>query len=253
MTTLVFGDSFIGPFTLIDDKNLKIFKYKGGTMKGITKEDNENRKNIIKNVNKYNNIKCIIFNFGQVDLFFSYYYSNIIQKKKFMISSFIKKYVEFIHSLNCNNCNKIIFAVYPSVINDKYVFDYLFNYGILSKDIINSISEDDKKKLSDYKFRFNLFSKFNNLLEKYSNLYNITFINLGPHLLNKYNKVKPLFIDPISKLNIHLLWEPLLPIIISKLKCCNIINKFKINLKKSYNSFIKYKQKTFKNKYNSIK
>ncbi len=206
MTTLIFGDSFIGPFTLINDNHLKIFKYKGATMKGITKDDNDNRKNIIKNVNKYNNINCIIFNFGQVDLFFSYYYTKFVQKKNIMISSIIKKYVQFIHSLNCNNCKKIIFSIYPSVIDDKYVFDTLYYYGILSKDIINSISDNDKQKLSNHKFRFNLYSKFNHLLQKYSNIYNINFINFDSHLLNKYNKVKPLFIDPVSKLNIHLLW-----------------------------------------------
>ena len=27
MSTFIFGDSFIGPFTLIDDTNLKIYKF----------------------------------------------------------------------------------------------------------------------------------------------------------------------------------------------------------------------------------
>ena len=45
MTTLIFGDSFIGPFNLLDNKNLHIYKFKGKTMKGITKEEDKDRKN----------------------------------------------------------------------------------------------------------------------------------------------------------------------------------------------------------------
>ena len=73
MVSLYFGDSFIGIFKLIDDPNNHIHKYKGATMKGLLKEDNENRINIIKTINSYKNINCCIFSFGQVDLHFSYY------------------------------------------------------------------------------------------------------------------------------------------------------------------------------------
>ena len=44
MTTLVFGDSFVGAFSLIDDDNLKIYRFKGATMRGLGKKENENRK-----------------------------------------------------------------------------------------------------------------------------------------------------------------------------------------------------------------
>ena len=82
MTTLIFGDSFIGNFTLVDDDNLKIHKFKDATMKGLGKPDNENRKKIIKITNKNKNNTCMIFNFGQVDFNFSYYYDRFVQKKK---------------------------------------------------------------------------------------------------------------------------------------------------------------------------
>ena len=146
MTTYIFGDSFIGPFKLIDNNNLHIYKFKGATMKGITKQDNENRIKILDIINKNKNIKCMIFNFGQVDLYFSYYYDKYIKNKKFMMKSIIKKYVEFISSIKCYNCNKIILPVYPSTIKDKYVFDSLLNYGILSEDKVNSLDKSEKKK-----------------------------------------------------------------------------------------------------------
>jgi hypothetical protein len=100
MTTLIFGESFIGSFSLIKDNNLKLYKFKGATMKGLGKYDNKNR----------------------------------------------KKNNKFINSLNCNNCNKIIFAVYPSPIIDENVFNVLLAYGILSNNVVNSISNSDKKK-----------------------------------------------------------------------------------------------------------
>lgn len=252
MTTLIFGDSFIGPFSLIKDNNLKLYKFKGATMKGIGKYDNENRKKIIDTINKNKNINCIIFNFGQVDLYFSYYYNKFINKKKFMMTSIIKKYVEFINSLNCNNCNKIIFAVYPSPIIDENVFNVLLSYGILSNNNVNSISNSDKKKVSNYIFRYNMYLKFNNLLQKYCKLHKINFIKLDSFLLNKNKKIKSKFIDPISKFNIHLLWEPIIPVILSQILCCNIEKKYKTNLKKSYNNFIKQKKNDF-NKKNKIK
>lgn len=44
MSIHIFGDSFIGPFNLIDDNNIKIHKFKGATMKGLLNKNNENRK-----------------------------------------------------------------------------------------------------------------------------------------------------------------------------------------------------------------
>ena len=91
-----------------------------------------------------------------------------------------------------------------------------------------------------------MYLKFNNLLEKYCKLNKINFIKLDDLLLNKNKKIKSKFIDPVSKLNIHLLWEPLTPVILSQILCCDIEKKYKINLKKSYNKFIKQKKNDFR-------
>ena len=82
MKTLIFGDSFIGAFNLIESKNLKIYKFKGKTIKGLSKQEDKDRKKIINIVNQNKNIKCIVFNFGQVDLYFSYYYKKFIKNDK---------------------------------------------------------------------------------------------------------------------------------------------------------------------------
>jgi hypothetical protein len=208
MSIYVFGDSFVGPFTLVKDANLKIYKFKGATMRGLTKDDNKNRLDILDIIKKQNNkINCMIFNFGQVDLYFSYYYTKFVNKKKFMVDEFIKEYVQFINSIDCKNCNKIIFGVYPHVVKDEHVFDCLISYGILTEEIVKSISDKKKLKLSAYGFRCELYSLFNILLKKYCDEYNIIYINFEDEILDKDKKVKSEFIDSVSKYNIHLLWD----------------------------------------------
>ena len=250
MSTLIFGDSFIGPFKLIDDKNLFVYKFKGSTMKGLTKENNENRKKIIDTVNNNNNIKCILFNFGQVDLYFSYYYDKFIKNKTFKMDSIIKKYVKFISELKCNNCKKIILAVYPSPIKDKHIFNCLLYYDILSNKIVESISDTIKEKLSNFNFRYKMYYKFNTLIKKYCKIYNINYINLDNELLNKDKTLKQEFINPESMYSIHLLWEPLIPILISKIKICNINIKYTENLKKSLENYLKQKKIRISKRFN---
>ena len=254
MTTLIIGDSFVGPFNLIDDKNINIYKFKGKSITGIIKNEDKDREQIISVVNNYKNLKCIIFNFGQVDLYFIYYYKKFIKNKKFMMTYIVKKYIEFINSLECNNCNKIILSVYPTVLKDNNVFNSLLNYGILSNNDMKSINEQDKEKTSKFNFRYNMYRKFNNLLEKYSKKYNIIYINLDDVLLDKEtNKIKQKFVNPDSEKSIHLLWEPLIPILVKKLKECNMSGKYKKNLKKTLKKYLITKQIKNKNSTKKIK
>lgn len=248
MTTLIFGDSFIGPFNLIDDKNLQIYKFAGKTMKGISKKGDKDMEKIVNLVNSNKNTKCLIFNFGQVDLYFSYYYKKFIKKEKFMMTPIIKNYVEFINSLDCDKCNKIIISVYPTVLKDENVFNSLLKYDILSSNDIKSIKKIDIEKTSKFNFRYNMYKKFNNLLEKYSKEYDINYINLDDMLLNKKtNNIKQQFINPSTDLSIHLLWEPLIPLLVEKIKNCNIEKKYKINLEKSLKKYIINKKDLVKN------
>jgi hypothetical protein len=163
------------------------------------------------------------------------------------MSSMVKKYVEFINSLDCKKCNKIIISVYPTVLNDENVFNSLLYYGILSNNDIKSIKKIDIEKTTKFNFRYNMYKKFNNLLEKYSKIYNINYINLDDILLNKKtNKIKQKFINPITNVSIHLLWEPLIPLLVKKIKICNIETKYKINLEKSLKKYIINKKKLMK-------
>lgn len=227
---LFFGDSFINIFTLLNNKYYKIYKYKGASIKGLTKKDNKNRGNIINIINNYNKINCCIFSFGQVDIHFSYYYKKFVKKEKFTIKNMIIDYVDFISSFD--NCeNKIVIGIYPSAVNDEDVYGQLLNYGIINNDI-----EIDKYYF-DHKFRHKLFSLFNDFLKNECIKRNIQYIDVGEIVLDKNNKVKEIYKDPISKYNIHLLWEPLIFKLLEKIKGCNIDTK---NINKLEESLHKY-------------
>lgn len=131
---IIFGDSFVGPFKLLDDKKLFIKKFKGKTIKGISKI-NSNDYNILKNIiiSFKNNINYVIFMFGQVDIYFSLYYIILI-KKQYNISKLLyeiaENYINMLLSLNMiKNKQKIIFSIFPSLQDDKDVLYNLFHYG----------------------------------------------------------------------------------------------------------------------------
>ena len=133
------------------------------------------------------------------------------------------------------------------MLKDENVFNSLLNYGILSNNDIISIKKIDIEKTSNFNFRYNMYKKFNNLLEKYSKIYNINYINLDDILLNKKtNKIKQKFINSSTDVSIHLLWEPLIPLLVKRIKICNIDKKYKINLEKSLKKYIINKKKLMK-------
>ncbi len=246
---VVFGDSFIGPFKLIDDDNLEVYKFKGATMKGLGKKNNENSikiKNIVKK--NQNRINCLVFNFGQVDLHFSFYYVKFHKKETFNMEEIVKNYINFIKKLKCKKCNKNVLAIFPTTIQDKDVFDCLQIYGILSKEDIKSISKSDIEKYSNYKFRIKMYYDFNKLLKKYCKLNNLRFINCEDKLLDNNNRLRYRFKDQISKYNIHLLWESLIPILLSKLEKCKIKKKYKYSLNQTYKKYLSNKKKLMNKK-----
>jgi hypothetical protein len=242
---LLFGDSFIGIFKLLKNKNIKIYKYKGASMRGLLKEQNQNRKDIIKR-SAQKQVKCCIFSFGQVDLHFTYYYKRFIKKEKMVFENIAKSYVEFINSLNeCEN--KIIIGVYPSAVLDENVRGQLLHYEIIDE----NTNVDDK--YFDFNFRFNLYTKFNEQLKRECKKYNIEYIDVGKIVLGDDNKVKSKYIDPISPYNVHLIWETLLPKLVKKM--CNDKLKLKCiskcSLDKTLKGFIKEKTIRYKKRYES--
>jgi len=244
--TLIFGDSFIGPFTLLKSNNLILKKFKGATMKGLTKPNHFNRQEILKIINRHNHkIKCVIFMFGNVDFNFSIYYTKLIQKKEIELDSIVEKYIEFIDSIHCE-CQKIVFNVFPTTIEDKEIFGCLQNYGIIEKDILNNLSKEIKEELSNHSFRFSYYKRFNNKLKEECKKRNITFIDLEKEFLDNDNKILNKYKDPESPYNVHILWEPVIGLFVEKLRNCGLKKIFKDDPNKTLRNFALEKKERMK-------
>jgi hypothetical protein len=237
---LIFGDSFIGPFTLIKDKRYIITKFKGGTLKGIIKPTNQNHIKMRKIINKYkDNIEGIIFFFGSVDVHFSYYYNNINNKSENNTITNIKKTLNLYKDMILNilktiNINKVVVInpfINPVEKEFKIAILQLLNYHIIThKDLsINNmkIINNSIKNANSFFFKYSeLMAKtFNNKLESSLDANNknsnIVYINFNNQTINNINNPKNAVINPKYKdfglTNIHLLYKPVLFLFLNKI------------------------------------
>eukprot|EP01084_Bolivina_argentea_P261836 442636_1 len=207
---LIFGDSFVGPFTLIQHQFLKVYRFSGATLKGITKPDNKNRTFIVNELKKFNNqIKALIFVFGNVDLHLSFYYKVLQLNKAFSIRNSICEYVSFIKDLSVD-CKKIVLNVYPSPIKSKNIINSLLLYRSITDYEINKYHNNiqwraEIKPYFSAESRTKRYLEFKSHLKTQSGSNGIIFWDTAFVLEN--NVVKQEFLD-ISKYNIHLRWEP---------------------------------------------
>jgi len=252
---LVFGDSFTGPLKLFNQPNWKIIKFKGATMKGLIKPNNENRLEIIRTIRKYSNankLGGVIFCFGTVDVQFSYYYTKLFGKS-FNNHEIITGYINFIKSVTNPLEYKIgVQLVYPSAVADYNMLEQLNKYFILDnyyglpernskfsdnkkqqiQDIISNIRlEKDpliQQKLSHefkMKTRITRVAKFNNDLRKAVANAKLICIDMYKHLVDSHGYVKHQFID-LSALNVHFRWEPQIPYILREFRPFGITDRF---------------------------
>jgi hypothetical protein len=194
MKFIAFGDSFVNIFLPLKDKNFEIVKFKGALIKGLI-DNNENYKKIQERL-KNRVFDYAFFIFGNVDLNFYFY------KKKYVdgvsnniiintILSNTEKYVKLIKELP-NIKNKYIINVFPSAITDKNFKYVIVKYGIIPLEKKEDVNNNNIK----YKNRNMNIIKFNNLLEKYCNEYNINFCNICSLITNNRN-----YLDKIFRLN----------------------------------------------------
>ena len=233
---LIFGDSFVGPFNLIKDKQIIITKFKGGTLKGILKPDNKNHKKMIKIINKFKNeTKGIIFFFGSVDIHFSYYYNLLNGKTENNSISTVKKTVNDYYKMmlkikNILNNKKAIISVINPFINPieknfKMVIIQLLSYRIITnKDLtfnnMQIISKNIKKANTFF------FTYSNILKNRFSTSdKNIKYVNFAKETIDNINNPAKSTLNhefkDFSVINIHLLYEPTLLLFIK-----NILEKY---------------------------
>ena len=78
MKTLAFGDSFVKMFIHCPD--VKHLKFKGKSIKGLVKTEDNERKRIEREMRKTPKARRVLFIFGQVDFNYVRYYK-VIQKE----------------------------------------------------------------------------------------------------------------------------------------------------------------------------
>jgi hypothetical protein len=261
--TLVFGDSFIGPLRLFKHPRWIFVKFKGGTMKGLTKPDNENRLIIANTIAKFvrgNRLNAVIFCFGTVDIQFSYYYSKLMNKP-FMPGDIIDGYIKFIKSVVDPKKVKVgVELAYPSAVSEHNMLYQLEQYHIVDefygfpkRDLTVELTEAERERLiklyanikdtkrpealNILKPEFNMdkriarLNMFNTLMKRKLHGTHISYIDMGKHMTDAKGHVKREFIDP-SWLNVHFRWEPQIPYMLREFKYYGLSDKYMGDVKK---------------------
>ena len=261
--TLVFGDSFIGPLRLFKHPRWIFVKFKGGTMKGLTKPDNENRLIIANTIAKFvrgNRLNAVIFCFGTVDIQFSYYYSKLMNKP-FAPTDIIDGYIKFIKSVVDPKKVKVgVQLAYPSSVTEYNMLYQLEQYHIVDefygfpkRDLTVELTEVERERLiklyakikdtkrpealNILKPEFNMdkriarLNMFNTLMKRKLHGTHISYIDMGRHMVDAKGHVKRNFID-LSDLNVHFRWEPQIPYMLREFKYYGLSDKYMGDVKK---------------------
>lgn len=261
--TLVFGDSFIGPLRLFKHPRWIFVKFKGGTMKGLTKPDNENRLIIANTIAKFqrgNRLNAVIFCFGTVDIQFSYYYSKLMNKP-FIPGDIIDEYIKFIKSVVDPKKVKVgVELAYPSAISEHNMIYQLEQYHIVDefygfpkRDLTVELTEAERERLiklyakikdtkrpdalNILKPEFNMdkriarLNMFNTLMKRKLHGTHIRYIDIGKYMIDSKGYVKHEFIDP-SSVNVHFRWEPQIPFMLNEFKYYGLSDKYMGDIKK---------------------
>ena len=221
-----FGDSFIGIFKIVKNRSVRVMKFKAKTAKGISKDNDEDKKIIIDTVGmNVKNIKCLVFNFGSVDVHFSFFHllikHNFEIKYKDIYKAIAKNYVKFIKNINVSNEIKIIILPCYSPIKDKYVVPSLIAYSIISEE--DAINHPKINNFTSIKCRNKIVKYFNKKVKHYASKYNIACIDINKKIST--NGIVDDKYRDISKYNIHLVWETTIVEYIDSLNNCGINEK----------------------------
>lgn len=243
---LFIGDSFIGIFTLVKNPHIQVLKLKAATAKGLGK-GNEKANKILKTLRNHK-VGCVVSNFGQVDVHFSYFYKACKLKAIPDIDEFCKSvidsYFSFLKRFVCKRL--IVIGVYPNPVKDEYIVPQLLSYGIINEGEIDRIP----KQVLQRDHRHMLRRRFNYLLREQAVFYGMTYYDLDDELLDAQGNVKTPFLD-ISSYNVHLRWEPLLLRHMSKLSECGIKAKFLVDIDSSSTNYLKEKKERMEKRHQS--
>lgn len=134
--------------------NVRYYKYKGKTIRGLSKPDDPDRKKI-EGIIARENSPCI-FLFGQVDYGLVRYYKRA-QHSEYEVNS-LKLYVDWLASLEKE---VIVICIFPSPVKRENIVRSLKKYGSIEADF-----QEEALILEEYDRSEKILAEWNALLEK---------------------------------------------------------------------------------------
>lgn len=172
MKTLAFGDSFVKMFIHCPD--VRQFKFKGKSIRGLTKPDDAERNKIEREIRKTPNAKRVLFLFGQVDFNYVRYYKTIKGEPP-LTKEVFRDYVKWVSSLNSRK-NISIISIFPSPIVESSLIRSLLSKG--SYLFEERTPELDAKILEEYKSSSETWKTWNSWISEYCKEYKVDNITL---------------------------------------------------------------------------
>lgn len=239
---IFFGDSFSRIFTLIAHPEVGVKAFKGATAKGLTKEDNDNRQDIVKALATRPNTQCSVFVFGNVDVHMSHYYNKYAREPPVDpdLESIAKEYVGFIAGLP--GAERAIIGAYPSsLLEAEAVPQSLAAYGVLTEEQSAKIDVAD----CTLAIRQGRVREFNQHLKAACAAATppVTYYDVFDALVDPATlQLRPEYLD-ISDFNIHVVWETTVLLWLDKLPWLRqrIPKGFEERMRRSLNQYLREK------------
>ena len=137
---LFFGDSFARIFTLVSHPDVGVKAFKGATAKGLTKDHNENRQDIVKLLAARPGTQWAVFVFGNVDVHMSHYFCRYAREppEDPSYEKIAQDYVAFVSGLS-GNLQRAVVGAYPSsLLEAERVPQSLHAYGVRTATIVGN-------------------------------------------------------------------------------------------------------------------
>ena len=213
---LVFGDSFAGVFKLFPRHEVSTRVFGGATAKGLNNAQSESGANpIIRSMARKIRHGRVIFVFGNVDIHLKFYYkcvtSGVPDTAKY-IAEMVQAYSEFVRSLHERDVT--IVNVMPAVVDPRHMLSALQRYlfgDSPNADLTRLYKQ--RPELFEWDFRNDLVRRANQAIEEWCNREQYDFIDINKKLIDpKTGKIRNVFRDPSKHTNVHVMWEPTVPI-----------------------------------------
>lgn len=216
MNVIFVGTSHLGQFDLNNCAEIfnkwnvsscKIICMPGASIKGLSNPHSTTGLNkSVMNIDDDTNTKILIFQLGQVDIEFGYYYKSVLRSEKLDVDEFmndlIDKYTEFLLSIKSK---VVVIGVNPTAITDlEHTFRVNFNDTMCHAN--NLIQEtgclDNRYKYSELGHIYNddmsnrniVHKRFNEKLKNMCNKYSFVFCDLWDFLIDQdANSLLPIY------------------------------------------------------------